>query len=75
MLITRSSNNLVMVVSNFVSSSTTLKFDDVVGVILIEEMQWKSIGETSSNVLIVEKRGRQRVRGNISGNYGKSSKV
>jgi len=31
-------NNLVMVVSNFVSSSNTLKFDDVVGVILSKEM-------------------------------------
>ena len=31
-------NGLVMVVSNFVSSSNTLKFDDVVGVILSEEM-------------------------------------
>jgi hypothetical protein len=31
-------NDLVMVVSNFVSGSNTLKFDDVVGVILSEEM-------------------------------------
>jgi hypothetical protein len=31
-------NDLVMVVSNSISSSTTLKFDDVVGVILSEEM-------------------------------------
>ena len=31
-------NSLVMVVSNFVPSSNTLKFDDVVGVILSEEM-------------------------------------
>ena len=30
-------NSLVMVVSNFVPSSNTLKFDDVVGVILSEE--------------------------------------
>jgi hypothetical protein len=34
-------NRLVMVVSNFVSGSNTLKFDDVVGVILSEEMQRK----------------------------------
>jgi hypothetical protein len=34
----KSRNNLVMAVSNFVFSSNTLKFDDVVGVILIEEM-------------------------------------
>jgi hypothetical protein len=31
-------NDLVMVVSNSVSGSNTLKFDDVVGVILSEEM-------------------------------------
>jgi hypothetical protein len=31
-------NGLVMVVSNFVSCSNTLKFDDVVGVILSEKM-------------------------------------
>ena len=34
-------NSLVMDVSNFVPSSNTLKFDDVVGVILSEEMQKK----------------------------------
>ena len=38
-------NDLVMVVSNSVSSSNTLKFDDVVGVILSEEMRWKSTSE------------------------------
>jgi hypothetical protein len=31
-------NNLVMDVSNSISSSNTLKFDDVVGVILSKEM-------------------------------------
>jgi hypothetical protein len=31
-------NSLVMVVSNYVSGSNTLKFNDVVGVILSEEM-------------------------------------
>ena len=49
-----------MVVSNSVSSSNTLKFDDVVGVILSEEMRWKSIGETSGNALTMENRGGQR---------------
>jgi hypothetical protein len=39
-------NGLVMDVSNYVSSSNTLKFDDVVGVILSEEMRQKIIGET-----------------------------
>jgi hypothetical protein len=32
-------NELVMVVSYFVSSSNTLKFDDVIGVILSEKMR------------------------------------
>jgi hypothetical protein len=35
-------NDLVMVVSNSVSGSNTLKFDDVVGVILSEEMRRKN---------------------------------
>ena len=35
-------NGLVMAVNNSVSSSNNLKFDDVVGVILSEEMRWKS---------------------------------
>jgi hypothetical protein len=39
-------NGLVMVVSNSISGSNTLKFDDVVGVILSEEMRRKSKGET-----------------------------
>ena len=55
-------NSLVMVVSNSVSGSNTLKFDDVVGVILKEEMRRKNTGETSGNALTVENRGRQRER-------------
>ena len=51
-------NILVKVVSNSVSGSKTLKFDDVVGVILSEEMQWKITCETSSNALNMENRGR-----------------
>ena len=57
----KSCNSLVMVVSNYVSSSNTLKFDEVVGVILSEDMQQKSIGETStssSSTLNMENRGR-----------------
>ena len=50
-------NSLVMAVSG----SNTLKFDDVVGVILSEEMRQKSTGETSGNVLNMENRGRQRI--------------
>jgi hypothetical protein len=63
-----------MVVSNFVSGSNTLKFDDVVGVILSEEMRWKSTGETSGNVLTVENRGRKKDRGKGLGNHDNSRK-
>ena len=52
-----------MVVSNYVSGSNTLKFDDVVGVILSEEMRRKTTGETSGNVLNMENRGRKKDRG------------
>jgi hypothetical protein len=67
-------NSLVMAVSNSVSGSNTLKFDDVVGVILSEEMRRKSIGETSGNALNMENRGRQKDRGKGSGNRGNSRK-
>jgi hypothetical protein len=67
-------NGLVMVVSKFVSGSNTLKFDDVVGVILSEEMRRKITGETSSNVLNMENRGRQKDRGKGSGNRRNSRK-
>ena len=40
-----------MALSNSVSGSSTLKFDDVIGVILSKEMRWKSTGETSGNAL------------------------
>jgi hypothetical protein len=63
-----------MAVINSVSSSNTLKFDDVVGVILSEEMQWKRTGETSGNSLNMENRGRQKDRGKGSRNYGNSRK-
>ena len=66
-------NGLVMAVSNSVSGSNTLKFDDV-GVILSEEMRWKSTGETSGNALNMENRGRQKDRGKGSGNRGNSRK-
>jgi len=52
-----------MAISNFVSGSSTLKFDDVVGAILSEEMRWKSSSETSSNALTAETRGRKMERG------------
>jgi hypothetical protein len=63
-----------MVVSNFVSISNTLNFDDVVGVILSEEMRRKSTCETSGNALNVENRGRHQDRGKGSGNHGNSRK-
>jgi hypothetical protein len=62
-----------MAVSNSISGSNTLKFDDVVGVILSEEIRRKSSGaSTSGSVLNAESRGRTRDRGNNSGNHGKS---
>ena len=57
-----------MTVSNSVFGSNTLKFDDVVGVILSEEIRRKSIGETLGNALIMESKRRQRVRGKSPGN-------
>ena len=64
-------NDLVMDVSNSIFGSRTLKFDDVIGVILSEEMRRKSIGETSGNDLTTENRGRQRDIGKSLGNHGK----
>jgi hypothetical protein len=63
-------NGLVMVVSNSFSGSNTLKFDDVFGVILSEEMRWKSTGETLGNALNMENKGRQKDRGKGSKNHG-----
>ena len=63
-----------MAVSNYVPSSNTLKFDDVVGVILSEEMRRKSTSETSGNALTMESRGRQNDRGRSPGNHNKSKK-
>ena len=67
-------NSLVMVVSNYVPSLNTLKFDDVVGVILSEEMQRKSTGETSGNALTMESKGRKNERGRSPGNRNKPRK-
>ena len=63
-----------MAISNAVSGSSTLKFDDVVGAILSEEMRRKSSGETSGNALSVESRGRKMERGKSSGYCIKSRK-
>eukprot|EP00253_Pinus_taeda_P024886 PITA_24886 len=67
-------NGLVMAISNSVSGSSTLRFDDVVGAILSEEMRWKSAGGTSGNALSVESRGRKIERGKSSGYRSKSRK-
>ena len=67
-------NGLVMLISNSISRSSTLKFDDVVGAILSEEMQRKSFSETSGNSLSAESRGRRMERGKSSGYHSKSRK-
>ena len=67
-------NGLVMAISNFVSRSSTLKFDDVVDAILSEEMRWKSSGETSGNALTTETRGRKMERGKRPRYHNKSRK-
>eukprot|EP00253_Pinus_taeda_P009734 PITA_09734 len=67
-------NGLVMGISNSVSGSSTLKFDDIVGAILSEEMQRKSFGETLGSALSAESRGRKMERGKSSGYRSKSRK-
>jgi len=67
-------NGLVMAISNSVSGSSTLKFDDVIGAILSDEMQQKSFGETLGNALSVESRGRKMEIGKSSGYHSKSRK-
>jgi len=63
-----------MAISNSVSGSSTLKFDDVVDAILSEEMRQKISGETSGNALIAETRGRKMERGKSSRYHSKSRK-
>jgi hypothetical protein len=63
-----------MVVINSVSGLNNLKFDDVVGVILSEEMRRKITGEISGNALNMENRGRQRDRRKGLGICGNSRK-
>ena len=61
-----SCDSLVMDLSNCISGTNTLKFDDVVGVLLSEEMRRKSTGKTSSTALTVETRGRQKERSKVT---------
>lgn len=50
---------MVIVISNFVSRYSTLKFDDVVGAILSEKMGWKISNETSGNALNAKTKGKK----------------
>lgn len=62
-----------MAMNNFVPRSNTLKYDDVIGVILSEETHRKSLGEfTSGSALNAQSRGRTIERGSNSRNCGKS---
>ena len=63
-----------MAISNSISESSILKFDDVVSVILSEEMQQKISGETSGNALSTESRGRKMERGKSARYRSKSRK-
>ena len=66
-------NGLVMDVSNFFPGSSTLKYDDVIGVILSEETHRKSSGgSTSGSALNAQSRGRTTERGSNSRNCRKS---
>ena len=65
---------VVMAVSNSVPISNTLKFGDVVVLILSEEMRRKGIGDTSGNALTMESKGRQNERGRSPGNRDKYKK-
>ena len=60
-------NPLVMVVSNYVSGSNTLKFDDVIGFILSEENNKKTSGGSTSRIsLNAQIQGRMTKRGSNS---------
>jgi len=65
----------VMAVSNF-CETRTLKFDDVVGVLLSEEARIKSSGsaETSKSVLSIDRRGRSMNRDKKTNGKSKSGR-
>ena len=71
----KSWNSLVIAMSNSIFGSNTLKFDDVINVILSEETCRKILGgSTSGSALNAKSRGRTTKRENNSGNQGKSKK-
>ena len=62
-----------MALSTSVSGSGTLKYDDVIDVILSEDMHRKTlVGSTLGSALNAQSRGRMNKRGNNSKNHGKS---
>ena len=62
-----------MAMSNYVSGSNTLKFDDVIGVIRSEENCRKTPrGSTSRSTLNTQSRGKMNARGSNSRNHEKS---
>ena len=69
----KSWNDLIMAVSNSIPGSSTLKYDDVIGIILSEKTLRKSSGgSTSESVLNAQRTGRMTERGSNSRNHEKS---
>jgi len=69
----KSWNGLIMVVSNSIFGSSTLKYDDVIGVILSERTHRKTLGgSTLGSALNAQSRGRMTETGNNSRNHVKS---
>ena len=56
---------MVMAMSNYVSRSSTLKYDDVISVILSEETHSKTLGGSTLGIsLNAQSRGRTTGKGN-----------
>ena len=69
----KSWNGLLMDVSNSIYGSNSLKYDDLIGVILSEKTCRKtSGGSTLGSTLNAQSRGKMTKRGNNSKNHGKS---
>ena len=68
----KSWNGLVMAVSNFVPRFSTIKYDDVIGIILSEETHMKTLGQsTLGSSLKAQSKGKTNERRNNSRNCGK----